>query len=108
MGLAPRRCVSGETIMKAIINGKRYDTATATLIGEAEGGGRSMSDWHFWSEDLYRTPRSGTYFLAGYGGPLSRYARSVGQNEWTGGERIIPLSAADAREWAEEHLDADI
>ena len=37
---------------------------------------------------------------------MTRYARSEGQNSWTGGERIEPLTYAAAKEWAEEHLTA--
>ena len=40
-------------------------------------------------------------------GPMSKYAESTGQNQWTGGERIIPLSLEAAQEWAEKHLDGD-
>lgn len=38
---------------------------------------------------------------------MTKYAVSMGQNSWSGGEKIIPLSAESARKWAEEHLDAD-
>ena len=37
---------------------------------------------------------------------MTKYAVSCGQNEWDGGEKIIPLGLNAAREWAEEHLDA--
>lgn len=92
--------------MRKIINGKRYDTARARLIGEAESGG-SVSDMRHWVEALYVTPRSGVYFLAGVGGALTRWCRSVGANAWVGGEGILPLSRAEALEWAEEHLDTE-
>lgn len=39
---------------------------------------------------------------------MTRYAERVeGDNAWTGGENIIPLSQAEAREWVERHCDAD-
>lgn len=38
--------------MKAIIAGKRYDTASAELIGEAENGG-NWSDFSHWEAGLY-------------------------------------------------------
>ena len=38
---------------------------------------------------------------------MTKYAQTVGQNEWSGGEKIIPLTADAAREWAEKHLSAD-
>ena len=89
--------------MRAIINGKRFDTATATLIGQDSYPG-SRSDFQWWEAALYRTPRSGQFFLAGKGGPMSRFARSTGQNAWSGGEAIIPMSLEDARDWAERQL----
>lgn len=90
--------------MKKIINGKLYDTTTARCLGSDSYSNRR--DFHYWSEELY-VKRTGEYFLYGEGGPMSRYAETVGQNEWSGGEKIIPLSPAKAREWAEEHLSAD-
>ena len=91
--------------MKKIINGKLYDTETAKLLGSDSypGGPR---DFHYWCEELYQK-RTGEFFLYGEGGPMSRYAQSCGQNEWSGGEKIIPLNYKAAAEWAEEHLDAD-
>jgi hypothetical protein len=93
--------------MKAIINGKRFDTEKAILIGEGSHGyGGDFSAWH---ASLYRTPRSGAYFLAGHGGPMTRWARSLGDNNngRTGGSGIIPLDREEALEWAEAHLTAE-
>jgi|SRR6185436_20117362 hypothetical protein len=88
--------------MKRIIDGKRYNTETATWIGEASWGG-SWSDFSHWEADLYKTPR-GNFFLAGKGGPMTMWAQPIGNNGRTGGSGIIPLDAGDAREWAERHL----
>ena len=38
---------------------------------------------------------------------MTNYAEATGINSWSGGERIMPLSFAEAREWAEKHLDVD-
>lgn len=89
--------------MKAIINGKRYDSDSATLIGASSYGG-SRTDFQWWKAGLYRTPRSGRYFLAGEGGPMSQWARPIDSGSTSGSEGIIPLSAAEALEWAERHL----
>lgn len=91
--------------MKKVIDGRMYNTGTAKLLG---GGSNNYprNDFHFWEEELYRT-KSGAYFLHGSGGPASRYAISTGQNSWSGGEKIIPLPAEQAREWAEEMLSAE-
>jgi hypothetical protein len=91
--------------MKKIINGLKYDTDTAKYIGETGYG--QPGDFEHWTESLYRKPKTGEYFLYGEGGPASRYAVETGQNEWSGGERIIPLDYEAARKWAEEHLDGD-
>ena len=90
--------------MKQIINNRRYDTETAELLGSDSYS--NPRDFNHWTEKLYRK-RNGEYFLYGVGGPSSKYARTVGQNEWCGGEKIIPLTADAARKWTEEHLDAD-
>lgn len=89
--------------MKAIINGLRYDTEKAILIGETDTGG-SVTDFGYWSAGLYRTPRSGRYFLAGEGGPMTGFSRYSGPNTWTGGSKIIPMTTKGAREWAEQYL----
>lgn len=88
--------------MKKIINGRLYSTDTARELG-LDAGGDGFSHW---CERLYQK-RTGEYFLHGEGGPMTKYAVSISDNSWSGGEKIIPLSAAKAREWAEEHLDAD-
>ena len=90
--------------MKKVIQGVLCNTATAKYIGSASYLGDR--DFAHWSEALYRT-KSGKYFLYGEGGPASRYAVTIGQNEWSGGEKIQLLSRETAMKWAEEHLDGD-
>lgn len=90
--------------MKKIINGRIYDTDTARDLGQDSHS--HPGDFHYWHEVLYQK-RTGEFFLWGEGGPMSHYARSIDQNSWSGGEKIMPLTAANARKWAEEHLDAD-
>lgn len=95
--------------MKAIINGTLYNTDTAIPLGSANNTGpqisRTSAEW--WEATLYRTPRSGRYFLAGRGGPMSMFAKSVGARTWSGGERIVPLDEPEAFSWAQEHLPTD-
>ena len=91
--------------MKKIINGSKYDTATAKKIG-AWSNGNYTNDINYCSEDLYRT-RAGKYFIHGKGGPMSKYATSGGNNSWGWGEAIEPVTRQAAMEWAEEHLDGD-
>lgn len=90
--------------MKKIINGKRYDTDTAKKIGDDYYS--NPRDFNYWEETLYRK-NTGEYFLHGEGGPASKYAVTIGQNQWSGGEKIIPLNEAAAKKWAEDHLSAD-
>ena len=90
--------------MKRIINGKRYDTDTAKILGSA--GYNHPGDFSFWREELYQK-KTGEFFLYGIGGAMSKYARSIGLNEWSGGEEIIPLSPEEARKWAEKHLEVE-
>ena len=86
--------------MKKVIEGKRYDTETATKVGSDSYS--NYGDLGYWSEELYRTQK-GNWFLAGEGGALSKYARSVGQNEVGGGSAIIPLTRGKALSWLEAH-----
>ena len=88
--------------MKKIINGKVYDTDKAHELGR-DGGGDGFARW---SEALYQK-RTGEFFLYGEGGPMTKYAVSIGQNEWSGGDKIIPITAMNARKWVEEHLSAE-
>lgn len=91
--------------MKAIINGLRYDTEKAIEIGQAGSDGNiSSSDFSYWTATLYRSPRAHRYFLAGHGGPMTRWAKAIGNNGRVGSSGIIPLDADDAREWAERYL----
>jgi len=95
-----------EDAMKKIINGKRFDTGKSIEIGEASATGYSRSDFGWWQESLYKTPRSGTFFLAGSGGPMTHWSRPVGNNGTSGGEGIKVLDKDQALEWCERHLEA--
>lgn len=90
--------------MKKIIGGKKYDTATAQKLGSFENNAEQR--FAYVEETLYRK-RTGEFFLYGEGGPMSRYAETIGANEWSGGSRIMPMTWDEARKWAEEHLSAD-
>jgi len=91
--------------MKKIINGKTYNTETATALGFWDNG-CAYNDFQYCAETLYRTAK-GAYFLHGEGGPMSCYSRSRGQNEWSGGEGISLLPESEARIWMEDHCSAD-
>jgi hypothetical protein len=86
--------------MKATINGKTYNTETASPIASAGYPG-SVTDFQNWDESLYLTAK-GSYFLHGSGGPMSAYAEPVGNNGMGGGSRIIPMTKAEALAWCEQ------
>jgi hypothetical protein len=68
--------------------------------------GLGSGDFSHISERLYRTAK-GAYFLAGTGGPMTKYARRIGDNCTTGGSDILPLTECQAKEWAEQHMSAE-
>lgn len=87
--------------MKKIINGKKYDTETARELVFWDNG-YIGSDFSYVEEVLYKK-KTGEYFLKGFGGPMSKYAESHGNNVgW--GEKIIPMSEVEAKKWSEEKL----
>lgn len=91
--------------MKKIINGRVYDTETAKCVAEWTNGG-TWKDFYHVEENLYRK-KTGEFFLFGEGGPRTQYAERVDNNMWGAGSRIMPVSYAEAKTWAEEHLDGD-
>lgn len=91
--------------MKKVIKNKVYDTNKAQRLGEYAPN-PYRSDFSYFCETLYRK-KTGEFFLYGEGNAASKYARSCGQNERCGGEKIIPLTYEAAQQWAEEHLDGD-
>lgn len=91
--------------MKRIINGKRYDTETAEIVADVGSHGTSFSDFAHHDTQLYRTKR-GNWFVAGEGGPLSQWSRSVG-NGYSGGSGIHVLSADEARALLEQHHETE-
>lgn len=91
--------------MNKVINGHMYNTETAKLLGTNESN-CGMNDFRWFEEELYRT-KAGYFFLHGEGGPLTRYAEPAYGGGWTSGERIIPMSEAEARKWAEDVFDGE-
>ena len=93
--------------MKKVIDGKVYNTETATQIANWDNGCYG-GDFSACEETLYVT-KNGTYFVHGEGGAMSRWSRSCGSNSVCGGEGVEVLSKKAALEWCEEHdVDADV
>lgn len=90
---------------KMIINGKLYNTETATYVG-GYSNSLSINDFNYYDEDLYRKS-TGEYFLSGEGGPLSKYAEYLDGGCRTYGKDIFPLSLDEAKKWVEHHMSAE-
>lgn len=90
--------------MKKIINGKKYDTDTATKCGSYEHG--CGGDFGYIYEALYRK-KTGEFFLYGEGGAFTKYRKPDGLNNYRGGEGITPMTEKEAKKWAEDHLNTD-
>ncbi len=93
--------------MKAIIDGKRYNTESAErLFGCGSPANVSRSDFGWWEGTVYRT-KGWAYFIAGEGNASSRFAERVGERSYGAGSGIQPLTEREALELAEQHTDAD-
>lgn len=86
--------------MRRIINGKVYDTATATLVGDYQH--LDCRDWEYEREELY-IKSTGEWFLYCEGGPNSRYGERCGANRRCSGEVIKPFAKGQARKWLEDN-----
>ncbi len=81
--------------MKRIIEGKTYNTETATHVCELDCRA-NRGDFGYHDTDLFRTAK-GQFFLAGAGGPSSMWAQSV-PNGSVGGSGIRLVSTDEARQ----------
>ena len=91
--------------MKKIINGRLYDTDTATKIGNYTNGALP-GDFHHFEEDLYQK-RNGEFFLVGSGGALTKYGSYFEGESYSVRDTFIPLTVEEAKKWAEKHLEVD-
>jgi len=86
--------------MLKIIDGKRFNTDTATTICISDAG-LSVSDFSHENTTLYRSPK-GQFFLSGWGGPSSRWRHDSG-NGFCEGDGLYLIDALEARVFAEQH-----
>lgn len=86
--------------MIKIIHKKRYDTATATEVAAASNG-YGRNNFKHQRETLYIT-ESGSWFLHGEGGPLSKYAEHYG-NHKSDGEDLREMTPDEAYVWLESN-----
>ena len=82
--------------MKKIINGKKYDTTTATRIARDTNFCGSTTESDYYASDLFKK-KTGEYFVYDFGNSRSKQP----------GEKITPVTEQEAKEWCEEHLDGD-
>ena len=90
---------------RKIINGKKYDTETAEVVGKWRTQGIATSDFYYKEEILYKK-NNGEFFLYGYGGAMTRWRELVADSS-IAGEDILPYSSAQAKNWVEMRLPAE-
>jgi len=86
--------------IKRVVGGHLYNTEQATLIAESRYDG--ASDDEDYKEALYRND-NGVLFLAAEGGVESFYSAVLRGGKPARGTEIIPLTAAEACRWLEDH-----
>jgi hypothetical protein len=92
--------------MKRVIEGKIYNTDTATAIASFDSGHHS-GDFDAERETLYVT-KKGSYFIAGEGGANSRWAHHSGRGRCAGSD-IVVITKSEALNWCETHkVSADV
>lgn len=87
-------------LKRKVVDGKLYDVEKAEELASVSHG--YAGDFSAYHEKLYRTA-NGRFFLAGKGGPKTKYARSVPGGGTGGGPDIIPLTDDAAARWCEQH-----
>ena len=96
--------------MKKIIDGKLYDTDTATYIAHREFG--TPGDFNHVEETLYQK-KTGEFFVCGEGGAMTLYSKGCADgNSCMGGSTIVPecnfpYYYIDVKEWVAECCDTE-
>ena len=86
--------------MQRVINGKSYNTKTATKVHEVSFG--YASDFGHFEEALFKTTK-GAWSLAGEGGPMTRYATHLSDGSRSGGAGLMVLSEEEALAYLERN-----
>lgn len=85
--------------MKRVIEGKLYNTETADKICDLPCQ-YYPGDFNYHETTMYRSPK-GQYFLAGRGGPKTRWSQAIGNSGYSRGSGIELISKDEARGIAE-------
>jgi len=93
-----RAAVSCHIFMKAVIDGKWYDTETAEEIA-SWANSNDYRDVDYCSETLYKT-KDGDFLLTGEGGSRSIYGKHFGKYSCSGKETRA-LTREEAYKWCE-------
>jgi hypothetical protein len=88
--------------MRKVIDGKVYNTETATVVCDISPSGFYSGDFRYENTYLYKSPK-GTFFISGTGGPLSRWAVPEGNNGHRGGSGLYVIDDDEARGFCERH-----
>lgn len=91
--------------MKKIINGKKYDTETARMVG-CFVWGKNKEDVNYSVEILF-CKKTGEYFLYEEDNIIPEYYISGRKNLMSCGKTLTPYSWERAQKWAMENLDGD-
>ncbi|MFD1362777.1 hypothetical protein [Lentibacillus salinarum] len=86
--------------MKKIIEGKRYNTETATEIYDWSRG--IPGDFNYRRKTLYHT-KKGAWFIHHVGGPNTDMAVAVWDNSFSGSEDIEPIGEDEAFEFLQKY-----
>jgi len=94
--------------MKRVIDGRIYNTETATRICRLDSRSDNWGDFRWHETELYKSPR-GAFFLAGEGGAMSMWATGDGYGSSIGGSGLRVVDKGEARYYAEAaDLDPDV
>lgn len=93
--------------MRQVIDGKVYDTETATFLHHWDNG-HNYGDFKYRSKKLFRT-RKGAFFLHHDGGAMTDMAQNAGgENNYAGSEALEPISRKTAIRFLESHDGAEV
>ena len=90
--------------MFKVINGRRYNTDSATEMARVEEYDRTDRRWY--CDTLYRK-MNGEFFLFGMGDSESKYSKTISDGIKVGGFNFIPMTFYEARDWSKDNLGSE-